>query len=461
MKVRPILHLLTLLCSAGTAASVHSAVYTVGPAGTHATIQAAINAALVNPGDDEIRVHIGTYAEGINVPATMNTDTLEIKGGYADGYLTIYRDGAVNTIIQPPAGARGANLAPSGGTLKLQTVTITGSTTTSCAGLRIDGSGGAGVEVNNAYIHDNLVDTNGTGIAIGGGACLEGKDNATVVLSKVDISNNIARVTGAVNSNASGGGLRIYCIGSAHCYLADSQLNGNRIEPKANNGQGAGLAVQAGESAVVAIVRTVFGAQQVGGTPGAIDGVAAYVAATGSANAVVTQSRFHGGTAPGGVTLESEVALYPASSATMDFDNSLITHSSARAMKAATSGNSTLFLAALTVADNAYPAEVQGNSAVSALVYNNIFWNPATATNIVVSGSIVEDNLIGVDPGFVAPSLYDYSLRRSGSPAMNLGSTTRPLGSYDIADTARVQNGRADIGAWESSDRIFSDRIDP
>ena len=42
-----------------------AAIFNVGPGGTHATVQAAIDAALAAPGSDEIRIANGTYFENL------------------------------------------------------------------------------------------------------------------------------------------------------------------------------------------------------------------------------------------------------------------------------------------------------------------------------------------------------------------------------------------------------------
>jgi hypothetical protein len=63
------------------------------------------------------------------------------------------------------------------------------------------------------------------------------------------------------------------------------------------------------------------------------------------------------------------------------------------------------------------------------------------------SGLVQSNNMTGTDPAFVNPLAGDFHLR-SSSPAINAG-TTVPYVTLDLSGTARPQDGRLDLGAYE------------
>jgi hypothetical protein len=56
----------SVILLASSVSAAHAATYTVGADGTHATVQAAIDAALAASGSDEIRVAEGTFSEHLD-----------------------------------------------------------------------------------------------------------------------------------------------------------------------------------------------------------------------------------------------------------------------------------------------------------------------------------------------------------------------------------------------------------
>lgn len=65
--------------------------------------------------------------------------------------------------------------------------------------------------------------------------------------------------------------------------------------------------------------------------------------------------------------------------------------------------------------------------------------------------TIDPDNIVGVDPGFVSPSVVPSEANfrlQSSSPAVDAGSTTAP--NYDLEGTPRPKGVTFDIGAYES-----------
>jgi hypothetical protein len=93
-----------------------------------------------------------------------------------------------------------------------------------------------------------------------------------------------------------------------------------------------------------------------------------------------------------------------------------------------------------------------------ALVQNNIFYGPGTATN--ETNAVLETNFAG-NPDFVNLDNYDYHLT-AGSPAINAGSQPRAANGFDLAPKyeyvqpacgqRRHPIGIIDIGAYEFGD---------
>jgi hypothetical protein len=273
-----------------------AAIYTVGPMATnptHLTIQAAIDAALSNPGDDEIRVHTGTYNENLVVTASMNVDTLTISGGWGNGYVSPIRNGAALTVIDPPDGPRAVDFRPSGGLIQLESVTISGAKATSCAGFLLSPSGAGQAAIAYSFVTDNLVDSAGTGVALGGGGCLQPTDTAIALVYASTIARNTARVSGAT-AGASGGGVHIYCQLQAQCGVQHSVIAQNRIEPNGGQANGAGVYASANGTSLVVIYDSEFRDQEVGGTPTATSGVGAQLGTSDASTGEVALSRFHG-----------------------------------------------------------------------------------------------------------------------------------------------------------------------
>ncbi len=72
-------------------------IYTVGPHGTYCNIQGAVNAAIGNPGTNEIHVEQGSYTENIRI-LSMNSGSLTITGGWNDSFTARDTDNTLTTI---------------------------------------------------------------------------------------------------------------------------------------------------------------------------------------------------------------------------------------------------------------------------------------------------------------------------------------------------------------------------
>jgi len=103
-------------------------------------------------------------------------------------------------------------------------------------------------------------------------------------------------------------------------------------------------------------------------------------------------------------------------------------------------------------------------SALPAIARNNIFFGGGMVSN--QAGTVLENNLVGTNPHFVAAANYDYRIL-PGSPAINAGADPgsaaghdlRPLSIYVHPALAanRTVDGAIDIGAYELASEIFGD----
>ena len=436
----------------------HATLYTVGTGGTHASIQDAIDAAVHSAGDDEIRIHVDTYDEHVLVPNTL-TGQLTISGGWGNGFLTKVRNGAASTIISPTTEGTGVTLKPAAGAhVVLADLTISNAKATNCAGFRIEANGTSTVAIEDSFVLDNDMSTS-AGTARGGGGCVLAKDSAAVTVSGTTVQGNKARVTG-LNGNAEGGGLAIDCYNDSHCDIVDTLILQNRLEAASNAADGAGLYLDAQDASVVTVKRSVFSGQEIGGTPNPALGLSVHVVASALAQVEIAQSLFLGGGATPASAVEAELFAWPGGAAQVLVDNDVFAHSVGAALQTRAYADSQVTLMQLTLVDNGAPSFVDAFGTVPPLVYDNIFAGGAAEITIG-SGATAEHNLLVDDPGFVAPSLDDFSLRGGNSPAVNAGSTTRDVGLYDVSGAPRVQDDVVDIGAYESSDRVFAARFDP
>jgi hypothetical protein len=82
-------------------------------------------------------------------------------------------------------------------------------------------------------------------------------------------------------------------------------------------------------------------------------------------------------------------------------------------------------------------------------VFNTLAWNNHGGDLVGMYTSAV-GNLVGVDPLFVDPAAFDYTLSLA-SPAIDEGDNARRSLLYptDLAGNPRIVNGRVDIGAFE------------
>ena len=220
----------------------------VGPAGTYATIQEAIDAVVVGQ-NTEIRVQgLETYTENLSIPATFTSGTILLSGGWDDSFV-IHNDEPEDTIIDGN-GNTVLDIAIGGGSLEVRAFAITNGSATQGAGVFIMPSGNATVTLNKVLVAENTA-TN-TGDALGGGlwAILSGSQSLEIRDSA--FYGNRAVSTGG--GLAIAGGVGIGAAGDSRVLIGGTDIGENSVESSGSAVSGGGLFLEIEDTAEVELL---------------------------------------------------------------------------------------------------------------------------------------------------------------------------------------------------------------
>ena len=225
--------------------STLAATFTVGTGGTHATIQAAITAAITAGGDSEIRVEAGTYTENLTVADTMTSGTLTITGGWDPAFTIRNTDPSVTTISGGSVG-RVLTVEILGGTLTLDGFTLKdGNPAFSFGGeLSLEPRNAAQITISNNQIQGNTITA--TGGVDGGGVYAWLRDSTQLCLTDNRISGNSVQSTG---STTSGAGCEIIPQDSSAFTIRDNIIESNQTINSTNQSTGVGVRLFISDSA--------------------------------------------------------------------------------------------------------------------------------------------------------------------------------------------------------------------
>lgn len=457
MTIRSTIAAILLLPAAAPAAA---AVLTVGPGGTHATVQAAVDAAVATPVDDELRLRATTFFEQVDVSAVSDLGgRLELSGGWDAAYAV--RDPTPGATALDGGGTGRVFFAPflDAGQLVLRGLAfrngVAGAGLAYGGGLDLGVGASVQVTIEDCLFDSNLAttDTGAFGSA-GGGAAISTNGSAEVHLAGVAFTGNQVFIDDTIGAPR-GGGIHLYAGGSSRIVLRHGVASGNVVLGGTQR-KGAGISASADEDATIAIedfrvtdnhcdlvdVVEVRGHGIEGGANG---------------NGVLELRRLEvtenwSGTGDGWPQV-----LFNLFGGTVHFTDSVV----ARAGMGLEVGSNaaTLYLTNLTVTDHeAIGANVSVGAPGSARVVNTIAWDNAGGNLVLTGGAATgADNLVGIDPGFVDAPGGDYRLS-SGSVAENAGNAAPDggLGRFDLAHAPRSVGAGVDQGALERQ-AIFAD----
>ena len=428
---------------------------TVGPDGTFATIQAAVNACPV-----AVECHVdvragGVYSENVVFPISHTSGTIRVTGGWDASYSTREEGSRLNTI-------------DGGGTGRVLDIRV----------------GGGAVEIE-GFIIENGSDIRGAGINVWPNHA----SDTIVKLTNLDVRNNHASA-----AESTGGGIRGQLDGSERLEIVKCAVSSNSVAATSsgNGADGGGVWISAGSTASFLVDDTLVEENTATGDTAGKTGAGQYFALFGDASGEITNMEVTGNTAAGtfdGVTgtggfldlgenaslvvrrcvwgLNSNLTGAPGEQLRIQTynDTTLLVSDTGIVLGDQDGLNAVAYDASqqrfvnLTVADNSLIGiGVNLIGSATASLYNSIAYG--NGTDAYLLGVTTGTNLIGIDPIWVAPGppSYNYHLDQ-GSPALDAGNNAPPggLGPLDLDGLPRIQNSTVDIGCYEGAGRLFAD----
>lgn len=447
-----------VLAAGGSAGPAHAALFTVGPSGRYATIQAALTEAMLSPigtgVSHDIRVQRGIYEENLRLPSPCCGvhRSVALTGGWnatftsqsSDPAATVIdgRDrGRVFTAANMISGYLGvANLTLREGYLRAGGVYGVGAG----AGLSASLSGTASLRLNDVHVRDNTIRGEGSGDAEaqGAGAMVTTRDSAGFSAYRCRFERNMI-VAGDAALSSRGGGVHLQIFGGG-AEIWGSDFVGNwAYGSRQSFGGGLYALVERGAGFGLNLDWLTFQGNVVSNTVG--DGAGAALVMIGG-DGLTDTGRLRRSRFLSHVVGRSQLYATASNGARFEASDSLVADGRGGVYLRGINGDA--HLTNLTVADN----QLRGIDAAATTgrvsVFNTIAFANAGG-DLVLNGSSVTHgfNLVGMDPRF-RPGSYELD---GGSPAADAGTNAPPagLGSTDLGGRPRVYNGTVDIGAYE------------
>lgn len=415
-----------------------AAVFTVGPSGTHSTVEAAVAAAVAAGGTNEVRIIEATFATNLVVGSSMTGGQLVISGGWDHFFLTQSK-GYLTTLAG--GGSRVATLAPTGGEIEIRNLTISGGVGEYGGGIRADLGSGARLDLISCRVQDNVA------TRTGGGAYLALNGNAVAVVSGSRFIGNA--VNGPPTWPASGGGLTVEAEGTGDLTLVSNVFEGNSANADDNQSTAGGVYLNVDGSTNVDFSDNTIDDNRLAGVDSG--GVASGGALWISDDATLTAQR--------NLCLDNrdeqgspayQLSVISSGTSAVSFTDSIVAFGSHGGISAIARDTGELRLTNLTVLDNSTTGISLGRQTdATASLFNTISYGnlPNVSTSIGVS---LGSNLT-TDPLLVDPAGGDWH-PATGSSVIDTGDGAPPggLGDLDFYSTPRVQGGQVNIGAVES-----------
>jgi len=428
-------------------------VLTVGPAGTYANIQDAIDAVVVGE-TNEIRVQgLETYTENLSIPGSFTSGSILLSGGW-ESTFTIHNDDPEDTVIDGDGGGV-LDISIGGGTLEVRAFTLSNGLASQGAGVFIMPSGGAVVILNKILVIGNTATT--TAAALGGGlwAILDGSERLEI-RDSMFLSNQAVSTGGGL---ALAGGVGISAEGDSRVVIDGMDVVENHIESTGAAISGGGLFLQIAGTAEADLLDVTVAGNTGDSGSGDVSGVGGWWSTSDSAVLRVERVGCAFNAGVGGDT-GPQISSSHSGQSTVRMTEFGLVQGEADGLSLDASDLSTVNLVNLTVADHVgtgLELMMIGGTATLTL-YNTIAFDNGVNFSDFGNGVDAGSNLIGVDPLFVDPSELDYHLM-PGSVAFDAGDNTPPggLGSTDLDGRPRIADGTVDIGVFEGPIVILID----
>lgn len=428
-------------------------VITVGSGGDFSTVQAALDSAVANPGDDEIRVRSGSYAESISIDLSGSGDAIDISGGWNTSF-TIRTTGR-NSRLNGSDTSRVLDLQLSGNDqFRMQGFVIENGRADRRAGIQIRVDGNSEATIIDNTIQDHLAESERSE---GGGLWASVNGTSRLFITDNDIINNEVFSTETVDVR--GGGLDIAVSDQATLEIVGNIIEGNIISiPGSGSGLGAGVNISNfGDAPSIVINDNRIANNQINAETSL--GIGMLIGGPGW---TLRRNEFIGNN-DGGVTTFGAQLSASVFSGISQLSDSLIADSNGRGLQLTSNTGGQLNVTNVTVVNHPNErgilANINGNGILN--LFNSISIDSGTNVQLAV-GVTESNNQFADDPGLlVDPAGGNFRLA-AGSAAIDAGLNTPPggLGPTDLDGASRIINSDVDIGAYERSDELFSDSFE-
>ncbi|HEY8494534.1 MAG TPA: choice-of-anchor Q domain-containing protein [Myxococcota bacterium] len=439
IRLRSVVVIVTLLIAiaAVPAERARAAVFQAGPnAVPPRSIQAAIDAAIAAGGDNEVRIQGGTHAVGsaITVPASFASGSLHISGGWNASFTD---DDGEPTLLVGQGTDRVFALRPSGGTVKIEDLSISGGVANGPGGgVLVEATGDSRVELRRLVINDNEA------VSLGGGLYVHLEDEAVFSLENGLVRGNLVTHP---SSSASGGGIHLHAVDDARFTISGIEIRVNTAASEANQATGGGIYVSWCGGASGAITDNLVEENEVASTSQVGSNAALWQSslcgAEASGSVEIRRNRWLGGI---GATTE-QVSLISAGTGTVWFTDSLVAGGAMGGLLLFAWDTSTVHVTNVTIADHPAYGIAGSCDPGATLTFSNsiVFGN---GDDGAPSCALAQSNLLGSDPEFAGPD--DYT---PGAPAIDQGTAAPPggLGPSDLWGNPRTIGAAPDLGAIE------------
>ena len=456
---------LVLLLASTMAA--RAALFTVGPGGTHATIQAAIDAAVGTPGGDDIRVARGTYHEHLIVHTLDAADPgrLTISGGWDAGFATQIADPNL-TVIDADRLGRAIHVLCDEGEVELSLFTL-----------------------REGFVDASAPeDITGAGALLGAGSTADGERCRIVLRNSAIIEGLVHKPSGDSRFCACGGGVSMF--GGGLVELIDNTIAGNEVRNETTGkAMGGGVFAEYAGRGKLRLLGNLISANVAQAGDDHAHSAGAYLSLLGFAEAELYDNTFIANRATDSFPFPS-IASVP-SALTLEASGScdgcriearrtrvLQNLGAAAQLRAEGQGVSQVLVSDtlvaggdqdgvqlavhlgavrannLTVTDHAGSGLVAHRSDPAAgeiSIANSILFDNGDP-DVIHPGVVLDANLT-TDPLFLDPARGDYHVRLD-SPAVNAGDDAPAggLGPLDLDREERRQGPAVDIGAYEADE---------
>jgi hypothetical protein len=432
---------------------------TVGPDGAFATIQNAIWSC-PNSGECHVDVQAGqTFTENVSFMTFHTGGKIVMTGGWDSTFSSREENHRLSTIDGGGTG-RVLEIQVSGThTLEIEGFIIENGIETRGAGIDVSPTGysNAVVKLTNLDIRNNHAIHTDESTGGGIGAYLDGSERLEIV--RCEIHSNSVTVTSSGNY-AGGGGIAITATDTASFLVDDTWVEENTSTSNTTQKLGAGQRFSLGGDASGEVLNMRVSDNTAGGTNLGVSGTGGNLYLEENASLVVRRCVWAGNNNLTGGADGEQLRIQTYDNTTLLLTDSGVVLGDQDGLAAVAYDAAQQQYVNLSVGDNtARGISVNLIGSSTASLYNSIAYGNGTDVNLS-AGVTTGNNLIGVDPVWVAPGppSYNYHLDE-GSPALNAGDNSPPggLGALDLDGLPRIQDSIVDIGCYEGAGRLFAD----